>query len=261
MLCFSSFSRLSAFFNFSRTLWLTALCFLLVYGAVFTIVYLIGRVYRERNESLEISSRELTISLLLGFIFYFFSNLSLAFPEAPFSSRIDNDIVNGKLDLSWARELKLERLPYFDCDVLVEDGDVFAFGDISIRCVLTPGHTDGVLSFFITMGEEGIVAAMHGGIGFNSMSAAFLDDYDLSYGCRGQFLEGLHRLKKERVDLVLGNHPNQTGTLQKLNQLRQGARSILDENQWQDFLQKTEQRFYDFIRTEEKCSQTKRSCK
>ena len=176
-------------------------------------------------------------------------------------SRIDNDIVNGKLDLSWARELKLERLPYFDCDVLVEDGDVFAFGDISIRCVLTPGHTDGVLSFFITMGEEGIVAAMHGGIGFNSMSAAFLDDYDLSYGCRGQFLEGLHRLKKERVDLVLGNHPNQTGTLQKLNQLRQGAHSILDENQWQDFLQKTEQRFYDFIRTEGKCSQTKRSCK
>ena len=146
-------------------------------------------------------------------------------------------------------------MPFFDCDVLVEDGDVFTFGDISIRCVLTPGHTDGVLSFFITIGENGIVAAMHGGIGFNSMSAAFLDAYDLSYGCRSQFLEGLYQLQKERVDLVLGNHPNQTGTQEKLDRLRQGEDSILDDTQWTRFLQNTQQRFYDFIRAENQKNQ------
>lgn len=63
-------------------------------------------------------------------------------------SRIDNDIVNGKLDLSWASELGYDRLPPFDCDVLVEDGEKFSFGDVVVRCRLTPGHTDsnGVVS-------------------------------------------------------------------------------------------------------------------
>ena len=79
-------------FHLTYSLWLAALCFVLIYGFVFGIAYLTGRNYRERNESLEISARELIIALLLGFIFYFFSNLSLAFPEAPFSSRFDNDI-------------------------------------------------------------------------------------------------------------------------------------------------------------------------
>ena len=98
-------------------------------------------------------------------------------------SKIDNDIVNGTLDLSWAKELNLETLPFFDCDVLIEDGDVFTFGNVQIRCVLTPGHMDGVLSFFITLESEGkkMVAAMHGGIGTNSMAADFLNAYGLSF--------------------------------------------------------------------------------
>lgn len=167
-------------------------------------------------------------------------------------SRVDNDIVNGKLDLSGAKELNMERLPFFDCDVLIEDGDVFSFGDIRIRCVLTPGHTEGVLSFFVTIGEgeNKIIAAMHGGVGFNSMKADFLDRYGLSHDCRKQFLEGLHRLKDEHVDLVLGNHPGQTGTQEKLDKIRLGADSILDATQWKRFLETTESRFQAFFQEE-----------
>ncbi len=77
-------------------------------------------------------------------------------------SRIDNDIVNGTYDLSWAKELRLARLPFFSCDVLVEDGDTFNFGNTTVRCVHTPGHTDGVMSFIITL-ADGKIAAMHGG--------------------------------------------------------------------------------------------------
>ena len=152
-------------------------------------------------------------------------------------SRIDNDIVNGTLDLSWAKELGRERIPAFDCDVLVEDGDVFVFGSTKIRCVLTPGHTDGVLSFFITLqsGEKTVVAAMHGGVGTNSMRAAFLDEYGLSYACRDRFREGLHMLANERVDLVLGNHPEQNDTKAKLAAVMRGG-SILDAGEWQRFL-------------------------
>ena len=157
-------------------------------------------------------------------------------------SRIDNDIVNGKLDLSWSKELKISLLPFFDCDVLVEDGDVFTFGSTSVRCRLTPGHTDGVLSFFITVpdGQGGTVtAAMHGGIGLNTMKKAWLDSYGFSTRCRDVFRQGLHDLASEKVDLVLGNHPGQSGTVEKIAAIDEG-KSILDPEEWQKFLLKTE---------------------
>ena len=101
-------------------------------------------------------------------------------------SRIENDILNGMLDLSWAKELNCPILPQFSCDVLIEDGDVFTFGDVSIRCVHTPGHTDGVMSFFITL-ADGTVAGMYGGTGTNTLRSDFLRRYGLSFDCRRKY--------------------------------------------------------------------------
>lgn len=167
-------------------------------------------------------------------------------------SRIDNEIVNGTLDLSWANEMGRERIPAFDCDVLVDDGDVFAFGSTTVRCRLTPGHTAGVLSFFITLsdGERTAVAAMHGGIGMNSMRASFLKQYGLSLDCREHFREGLHALADEHVDLVLGNHPEQNDTKAKLAAVTEG-KEILDEGEWKRFLAWVEQ-YLDAVLAEEK---------
>jgi signal transduction histidine kinase len=81
-----------SYFGFPFKDWFSILFLLLFYGVLFSLVYLILRGYRDRNIALEISSRELVISLSLGFTFFFFSNLSLAFPDAPFSSHLDNDI-------------------------------------------------------------------------------------------------------------------------------------------------------------------------
>ena len=166
-------------------------------------------------------------------------------------SRIDNDIVNGKLDLSWAKELKYERLPFFDCDVLIEDGDCFTFGNTTVRCVLTPGHTDGVMSFFVNIEEDGnsVIAAMHGGIGLNSMSGWFLKDYNLSFSCRDTFRDGLHKLKNEHVDIVMGNHPGQNDTPGKLEKVKNGQ-SIIDENEWIIFLEHVEHRLDELIERE-----------
>ncbi len=152
--------------------------------------------------------------------------------------RPDNDIVNGKLDLSWARELGQEPLPFFDCDVLIEDGDTFTFGSTTIRCIHTPGHTDGVMSFMITLDDNGdkIVAAMHGGIGTNSMAAGFLEKYGLSFDCRDKFKEGLKRLANEDVDLVLGNHPEQSQTDKKMLRVLNGETDLTDKGEWHRFL-------------------------
>ncbi len=166
-------------------------------------------------------------------------------------SRIDNEIVNGSRDLSWARELGYEMLPFFDCDVLVEDGDVFTFGDTKVRCRLAPGHTEGVLSFFVNVEEDGqsIVAAMHGGVGMNSMSAGFLQGYGLSFDCRDRFREGLHKLAKEHVDLVMGNHVGHNDTPGKLQKVLAGE-SIVDPGEWPRFLCAMEKRLDDLIERE-----------
>lgn len=166
-------------------------------------------------------------------------------------SRIDNQIVNGTYDLSWAKELNIEPLPYFNCDVLIEEGDVFDFGNVLIRCRLTPGHTDGVISLFITInnGDKSITAAMHGGVGLNSMTREFLSSYGFSTSCRDNFREGLRMLTNEKVDLVLGNHPEQNNTIAKLKAVKEG-KSLLDVHEWSLFLKDTENKLEDLIKQE-----------
>lgn len=153
-------------------------------------------------------------------------------------SRIDNDIVNGKLDLSCAKEVGYDNLPPFDCDVLVEDGDIFTFGDVTIRCRLTPGHTDGVMSFFITL-KDGTVAAMHGGVGLNTLTCDFLTRYGLPFENRNKFRQGLHSVKNEKVDIVLGNHPGQNDTEGKRKRVLEGE-NVIDSGEWERFLFDTE---------------------
>ena len=166
-------------------------------------------------------------------------------------SKEDNDIVNGTLDLSWTTELGLEYVNSFNCDVLMEDEDVYTFGSTKIRCVHTPGHTDGVMSFFITDDEDcdGIIAAMHGGIGLNSLDKDFLAKYNLSMDCRTKFKDSLLKLSKERVDLVLGNHPGQSGTEGKLSKILNGE-SPIDKNQWDTFLDGVMVRYEKFLEKE-----------
>ena len=160
-------------------------------------------------------------------------------------SQIDNDILNGKKNLSWADILGLETLPFFDCDVLVNDGDEFDFGDVKIRAILTPGHTEGVLSFIITM-PDNVVAAMHGGVGTNSMNKEYLNQNNLPLSLIDDFLGGIERLKNIKVDLVLGNHPEQNNTVQKLMDIEQG-KSVLNKNEWQEFLNNRKERVLNLL--------------
>jgi len=164
-------------------------------------------------------------------------------------SRIDNDILNGTLDLSWARELKCPILPPFSCDVLIEDGDVFKFGDVSIRCVHTPGHTDGVMSFFITL-PDGTVAGMHGGTGTNTLTSDFLRRYGLSFDCRRKYRESVDKLWNERVDLVLGNHPEQSDTLGKMIRILNGDTDVRSSADWHALLKETKEKYQKIMETD-----------
>ncbi len=153
-------------------------------------------------------------------------------------SRIDNDLLKNKT-LSGAYMAENESL-IRDCDVLIEDGDVLSFGSTSIRCRLAPGHTDGSLAIFITT-SEGIIAAMHGGIGTNTLTRDYLTQHARPFSCRDTFRESLCLLSEEHVDLVLGNHPYHTDTVGKFQRIMSGQ-SILNQNEWQELLITVEKR-------------------
>lgn len=162
--------------------------------------------------------------------------------------REDAAIVSGARDLSWAKELGLARLPALACDVLVEDGDTFDFGNLRVRARHTPGHTEGATSYFFERRSDGkdMVAAMHGGAGMNSLARDFLLNNGLPLSLRDDFREGLHALARERVDLVLGNHPPHNDTLGKRTRVLAGE-SVLDPEEWGRVLRRFEARLDDLL--------------
>ena len=129
----------------------------------------------------------------------------------------------------------------FRPDLLLEDGDTLTLGNTVVRCVATPGHTDGTMSYFfnVTDGEKTYRAAMHGGVGMNSMESAFLKERGLSSDCRRKFLEGLAKVEGETVDIVLGNHVGQNDTVGKLNRLdTEEQNPFIDPAEWKRFIEK-----------------------
>ena len=153
----------------------------------------------------------------------------------------DRDYVNGKVDLTWARELGSRYDEPFEPDVLINDGDVLTFGGLTIRCAAAPGHTPGTMAYFFDLEENGVVrrAGMHGGVGINTMKMKFLREYGLTAECRQQFLDGVERLKDEPVEVMVGNH---LGNYDAMGKLRLRSKNPDGENpfvrpgEWKRFL-------------------------
>ncbi len=151
----------------------------------------------------------------------------------------DEAYANGKADLTWARELGAKAYTEaFQPDVLLNDGDVITLGNTKIECVSTPGHTPGTMTFFFNTFYKGkeYVAAMHGGVGLNSMRKAFLDKYGLSYSCREDFLSGLDRVRNRHVDIFIGNHVGNNDTLGKAKRITPDFNPYIDPTEWARFI-------------------------
>ena len=147
----------------------------------------------------------------------------------------DRDYANGTLDLTWARELGYVYDEAFEPDILLRDGDTLRLGNISVECVLTPGHTPGTMSFFFE--AAGMRFGMHGGAGVNSMQRDFLDRCGLSTDCREAFFAGLDRVGTRQVDVHLGNHTSQNDHHARYARLAAGdERAFVDPSSWPRFL-------------------------
>lgn len=142
----------------------------------------------------------------------------------------------------------------FEPDEVMRDGDVIALGNTSIRIVATPGHSDGTISFFTAVEENGrqLVAGMQGGAGMNTMCRPFVSRYGNDH-CRAEFLPGLAKICHERVDIMLGNHAGHNRTVEKRKQMLDcpdGANPFIDSTEWRRYLDSVKLRFETMLREE-----------
>lgn len=154
----------------------------------------------------------------------------------------DVEIVADKPELSWAPEYGTVFHETFGVDRPLADGDVVRLGNTAVECVHIPGHTAGAMSFFF-MTEDGgrpLRVGMHGGPGLNTLTASYLRKRGLRLSRREDYLRSLGRLKRERVDVFIGAHPAQNGTLEKRMRMTARHNPFIDPTAWPAFLSSLE---------------------
>ena len=165
-------------------------------------------------------------------------------------SKIDADLVR-RTDPS-STLYPLATAPTFDEEI--EDGDIIELGSVKIRCVLSPGHTEGVLSLFFDVTYEGksYTAGLFGGAGTNALSLPYM--YKNGYeNLPEKMLKSIEMLRGEKVDIHLGNHPGNNDTIGKREkQLIEGGNPFIDEGSWGRFLDKLERKVHEVISENER---------
>lgn len=149
--------------------------------------------------------------------------------------KADREYANGALDLSFAKELGMTFEETFEPDILLCDGDTITLGNTTVTAVATPGHTPGAMSYFFDVhdGEKTFRAGLHGGMGTNTLTKDFLDEYSLPYSLRDDYKKSMQRLCKEKVDIFLGNHMQHNNTEEKAKRVENGDKyAFVDPEKW-----------------------------
>ena len=154
----------------------------------------------------------------------------------------DLEILDDRLELSWAPEYGVEFYEVFDVDVPLKGGDVVSLGDVSIECMSIPGHTPGAMAFFFEMTEKGerYTVGLHGAPGLNTLQDAYMEKNSLAKSRREDYMKSLMRLKERTVDITLGAHPGQSNTFGKRDGMTGERNPFIDREFWPKMLDRLE---------------------
>ena len=104
---------------------------------------------------------------------------------------------------------------------------------------MTPGHTDGVISLFFDVTDNGKThcAGMFGGAGINAITLPNITRNGRSEDCAQQMLSSIDKIWNEPVTVHIGNHPYNSKTMEKrTKQLEEGGNPFVDSESWHNFL-------------------------
>lgn len=153
----------------------------------------------------------------------------------------------GEADLPLLRNPDFNSpMTLFDPDHLLRDGDVIRLGNTEIKCLSTPGHTDGTMSFFFNVEEGGVIyrAGMFGGAGTNTLTDDFMKEFNIPQENREKFKKSIERLRREKVDIFVGNHSYNNKTYEKIKALATSDKNpFIDPDEWEAFLDSRLARF------------------
>jgi len=130
----------------------------------------------------------------------------------------------------------------FEPDVEINDGDKLTFGNTEVQFYLSPGHTEGVISFFFDAvdGVEKKRCGYFGGYGLNTLKKDFLVEFgDPQFTMRQRMMESLARHKDVPVDIFLANHTNNKDVLGKRQYMidHPGENPFVNESHWREYME------------------------
>lgn len=129
----------------------------------------------------------------------------------------------------------------FEVDEFYSDEEPIVMGKVTVRTMLTPGHTVGCTSFFWQVENpvngEVYKVGMHGGVGANTMNDQYYSASSyLTPDLRRKFLDDAEKLKKIHVDIALPSHPNQIEIIDRAGQYTDENQIYLDNTVWAQFI-------------------------
>lgn len=151
-------------------------------------------------------------------------------------SKEDYDFRNEKANTDLGNLFKVVD---FSADEFFSDDRVLTFGDVTVKTILTPGHTPGTTSFFITVPDEkggSLVVGLHGGVGPNTMNDAYFEKYGQDKGLRRRFIEDCEKLKSIHVDIAVPSHPAHGDLFAHMGNDPMDYSSLIDPSEWAKFL-------------------------
>lgn len=139
--------------------------------------------------------------------------------------------------------LPVEEYPIdtFEPDIVIHECETIKLGNTVVETIPVPGHSPGVLAFFIETEENGVKkrCGLIGGVGLAGMSGKFIRERGESFDKQTNFLRALDRIYDEKVDIVLGNHPNDNRTVEKRKQMLEspdGPNPFVDPGEWKQLI-------------------------
>ena len=162
----------------------------------------------------------------------------------------DIPLMDEKSDLNYCKELDYPYCPphdtWFSVDNPVYDRDEITFGNLTVTARSAAGHTPGTMAYFFDM-PCGYCAAMHGGVGWNTLESAYIKAHNLDGSWRKDYLHSLSALKGIPVDIVLGNHPKQSHTFAKQAAKTASHNPFINPSEWDLMLTNLENETLEFF--------------